>query len=496
MSDVIRLLEGLQHDARAGGELFPLVSTKLPPLARAKIAREQPGHTLQPTALVHEAWLRPQTSAHPELHPRNNSMTRFKPLRSMTKFLSILCTSLVGCAATPWAAERPSRAEAEAVQAGTNLPVVLIDAKEPIVSERKVACTVQWILPPGAAEDSEALPGVVRIRGASSQGYEKKSCGLTLEAPVQWLGMRTSKQWILNAAVVDRSLMRHKLSYDLFRSLSSPSGARHATASRFVEVKLNGKYNGAYLLMERVDRALLELRAYDSEAPSHACIYKAVDHAANFSQPGHDGFEQVEPESAVKPYWEPLDEFDQFVSRATDAEFRDPEKGIAARLDIDNAIDFQLLVLLTSNLDGITKNFIVARDAALPDAPVPRFFFAPWDYDATFGRNYDAARVGADAWLSNHLFDRLHDDAAFRKRFAARWKQLREQEFSLATIHRLIDDNAQTLSDAAQRNAARWRTLFGPYPDQLTFEHDLAQMKEWVATRVQWLDAAIARRAD
>ena len=59
MSDVTRLLEAVRHgDARAGEELLPLVYAELRQLARAKMAREQPGHTLQPTALVHEAWLR------------------------------------------------------------------------------------------------------------------------------------------------------------------------------------------------------------------------------------------------------------------------------------------------------------------------------------------------------------------------------------------------------------------------------------------------------
>ncbi|MDP1589548.1 MAG: ECF-type sigma factor [Prosthecobacter sp.] len=59
MSDVTRLLEAIQHgDARAGEELLPLVYAELRQLARAKMAREQPGHTLQATALVHEAWLR------------------------------------------------------------------------------------------------------------------------------------------------------------------------------------------------------------------------------------------------------------------------------------------------------------------------------------------------------------------------------------------------------------------------------------------------------
>lgn len=45
-------------DASAAGELLPLVYDELRRLAAAKMAHEAPGHTLQPTALVHEAWLR------------------------------------------------------------------------------------------------------------------------------------------------------------------------------------------------------------------------------------------------------------------------------------------------------------------------------------------------------------------------------------------------------------------------------------------------------
>ena len=59
MSDLTLLLNAVRHgDARAGEELLPLVYEELRALARAKMAREQPGHTLQATALVHEAWLR------------------------------------------------------------------------------------------------------------------------------------------------------------------------------------------------------------------------------------------------------------------------------------------------------------------------------------------------------------------------------------------------------------------------------------------------------
>src|SRR5205085_480718 len=116
-----------------------------------------------------------------------------------------------------------------------------------------------------------------------------KSFGVTLNAPASLLGMSSNVHWVLNAAFIDRSFMRHKLSYDLFLALSSPDAPRYAAASRFVEVVLNGKYQGAYLLMQRVDRTLLQLRPFSSNETRHACIYKAVDHAANFGQPGHAG---------------------------------------------------------------------------------------------------------------------------------------------------------------------------------------------------------------
>jgi RNA polymerase sigma factor (TIGR02999 family) len=57
--DVTRILEAAQQgDPKAAEELLPLVYEELRKLAAAKMAQERPGQTLQPTALVHEAWLR------------------------------------------------------------------------------------------------------------------------------------------------------------------------------------------------------------------------------------------------------------------------------------------------------------------------------------------------------------------------------------------------------------------------------------------------------
>ncbi|HEV3386794.1 MAG TPA: ECF-type sigma factor [Gemmata sp.] len=59
MSDVSRLLDLAQAgDRKAAAELLPLVYDELRKLAAAKMALEKPGHTLDATALVHEAYLR------------------------------------------------------------------------------------------------------------------------------------------------------------------------------------------------------------------------------------------------------------------------------------------------------------------------------------------------------------------------------------------------------------------------------------------------------
>lgn len=59
MSEITQVLAAIEAgDARAASQLLPLVYDELRQLAAARLADEKPGHTLQPTALVHEAYLR------------------------------------------------------------------------------------------------------------------------------------------------------------------------------------------------------------------------------------------------------------------------------------------------------------------------------------------------------------------------------------------------------------------------------------------------------
>ena len=71
LSDLTRILESIEHgDPTAADELLPLVYGELRKLAASKMARESPNQTLQPTALVHEAWLRLAGKDHPKFANR------------------------------------------------------------------------------------------------------------------------------------------------------------------------------------------------------------------------------------------------------------------------------------------------------------------------------------------------------------------------------------------------------------------------------------------
>jgi RNA polymerase sigma factor (TIGR02999 family) len=71
MNEITHLLQAIDRgDSKSADDLLPLVYEELRRLAASKMAREAPGQTLQPTALVHEAWLRLAGGASPQFNGR------------------------------------------------------------------------------------------------------------------------------------------------------------------------------------------------------------------------------------------------------------------------------------------------------------------------------------------------------------------------------------------------------------------------------------------
>ena len=126
------------------------------------------------------------------------------------------------------------------------LPVLRIDAPRAIPNEPKVGATLR-------------MPGYrgrigIELRGQSSQRFPKKSYAIELrdargedrKAPL--LGMPADGDWVLYAA-----LQRQDADAQRRRLRTARAIGRYAPRTRFVELRLNGRYHGVYVLMEKLE---------------------------------------------------------------------------------------------------------------------------------------------------------------------------------------------------------------------------------------------------
>lgn len=89
---------------------------------------------------------------------------------------------------------------------------------------------------------------IIRVRGNSTAGAPKKPYNIKFSSSQSPLGMESGKKWCLLANHFDKTLMRNKIAYDF----SGIAGAPCWLESRFVEVYLDGKLQGNYMLVEPV----------------------------------------------------------------------------------------------------------------------------------------------------------------------------------------------------------------------------------------------------
>ena len=105
--------------------------------------------------------------------------------------------------------------------------------------------------------------GRIERRGGGSIVYPKFSFEIDLEEDVPLGNLPTDDDWILNANYIDKTFMRHTLSYDLFRDMHSNN---ESSKYKYAELNLNDSYNGLYVLMEKLDKSSLGINKQDSNA--------------------------------------------------------------------------------------------------------------------------------------------------------------------------------------------------------------------------------------
>ena len=97
--------------------------------------------------------------------------------------------------------------------------------------------------------DCDAALEKVKLHGFTSLSVPKKTYQVDFSKEQDLLGMGSALHWIFQANAYDKSYMRNKLAYEMFRGMTSG----YAVESVFADVYFNGEYAGNYLICEKVE---------------------------------------------------------------------------------------------------------------------------------------------------------------------------------------------------------------------------------------------------
>lgn len=344
----------------------------------------------------------------------------------------------------------------------------------------------------------------IKHRGNSNYQYSKKSFTLKFDEEISLSSMKPSIYWKLNSEYIDKTFMRNKLSYDLFRQFRK---GNYAPKVDYTVLYENEKYQGIYALCEGVDEFRLGLNLKDpgavlfKEPPFHFApnlhkrnrrnfehYSKVDDRYANYSQKAkkllikESYYNQRYPNVITSDRKSTIHEITEFLFNSTDQEFK--EKIFRDYFDIDNILDWHLLLLITNNGDGIIKNnYFYKTSSKTP------FMYCPWDFDHSFGREGDGELITEDICpIENHiLFKRLIqlNPRDYRRQLYEKFKNLeRKGIISVKQIHKMIDENAQKLRPEIKASEDRWPLDAVDYFKGSDFEKELQLMKDWIENRI------------
>lgn len=376
------------------------------------------------------------------------------------------------------------------VHAFTGLPVLWIETEDraEIVSKDeylgahfRLVEDVVTRMPGGVTE----LEGYIRGRGETSWNRSpKKSYRLKFERKVALLGQAKGKSWVLLANYFDKTSLRNATAF----YMGSISNLDYTPGFHFVDVMLNGRYNGTYLLGEQLkissnrvdvgdDGFLLEI---DSKAQADDVTFRTnhIGRPITIKEPevmsGDDDYNYVK----------------DFVLAAEEAlfanTFTDHDNGWQKYLDMDSFVDWYLINEIAKNNDAVffTSCYMnLQRGGKLKMGPL-------WDFDIAFGNvNYNGNYDPEGFWvMGTEWYTRLFQDPAFVGRVRERFGHFYAHQ---ADIMNDINENVKYLQYSVLENNNKWGTLYTytwpNYDIWGSYRNEVQYMKTWIGRRFEWL---------
>lgn len=387
---------------------------------------------------------------------------------------------LAGCAAP-----QPEEAVSEESTSPPPLPQIFLWTAQELQFDHKQPCTISIV------ENGDTVlhqsPSKAKFRGGFTRSFPKHSFTVKLGTKIKVAGLQKNDDWILLSSHNDKSFLRHAFAYDYFRAMRETNVAPHCA---YAELFYNGTYHGIYIVTEKMGKKRLNINREDSVAfifkdppVFRDPKYPDIDNG----QPAHNWFHQKYPDPDQFNKNHLLYDLRDFIHHSDDAAFADESSGIPAIFDLEDLIDWHLLLLITNNGDGVFKNFYLYRTDASSG-----YRLCPWDYDNTLARDGDNEPNPHKVDLNKSaLLRRLLETnaAGYKDRFKARYEVLKTKGLLTSDYMRTyIEQQANQLRPHLAKNNALWPLDAPYYFDTMSNEEDWKLIQDWWDVHLIYLD--------
>lgn len=340
----------------------------------------------------------------------------------------------------------------------------------------------------GLVSDLDNMQMEIRGRGNSTWGMPKKPYQMKLASKREFLDMENDKKWLFLAEYADKTMLRNQIAFEM----GYLSTLDWTTDAEFAEVFLNQNYIGTYHITQKVEEGsdrvnigdtgfLLEIDQLERLDPDDV-YFQSDMFLINIKEP-----ELVEGDSQYLYISGLVNEFEQALYSN---QFADPVNGYQKYIDLESFIDWYLISEITKNVDSrffSSIYFNVIPGEKIKMGPL-------WDFDLAFGNvDYADPEFPEGFWIKqNPWYERLFQDPNFVRQVQERFTYFNNNRaFLLAKV----DEYAEKLQYAQAENDAKWQTIgvyVWPNPVVLdTYDEEVARLKSWFNTRMDWLDNAL-----
>jgi spore coat protein CotH len=383
------------------------------------------------------------------------------------------------------------RGHVDPAKVDTGLPVIKINTKngKAVAGKEKYITADIEIIDPDNSRNNLKSSVEIRGRGNTTWNAPKKPYRLRFFKKTSLFGYEKAKSWVLLANYQDTTLMLNSAAFELGRIFGLPFTPHYT----HVEVILNGRYEGSYVLTEQIQAGkgrvdidgdkgfLAELDTHYDEGPKF--LTNILELPVMIKHP-----EGLTEDSGYDFVRDALNELEAAL-------FADifPDSGYRDLLDLDTWIDYIMINEITRNIDIQFPHSVYLYKGGKTDSKI---CLGPlWDFDYGFdyngGRYFDRYFNDASGMYYNTVFregagqkffSRFFDDPFFRKKYKERWN---EKYRDIAGMEIFFDQMAAMLEESQKLNSRIW------WWKKVYYKKEIERMKAWWRNRIDCLNTEI-----